>query len=84
MLTYLFLRLIVIFFASIVSWLPRVDVLPFGIDSALGTAMGYWYSFLAVMWPFAIVWTMFLWYLGIRATVYALRLILGSHTPATV
>jgi len=61
------------------SWLPTVTVLPLGIDSALSTAFGYWNGFLMVFWPLQIVWTLVLWYYGIKFALVALRLVIGSR-----
>lgn len=60
---------------GIFSFLPAVTVLPFGIDSALVTAFGYWNGFLAVFWPLAIVWTMAVWFYGIKFALLFIRMI---------
>jgi len=58
------------------GWWPKVTTLPFGIDSPLVTAFGYWYGFLDVFWPLQIVWTMVLVYYGIR-----LAMLFGKMIP---
>jgi len=60
---------------GIVSWIPHVDTIPFGIDDALITLFGYWHGFLAVMWPLEIVWTCVLFYYGIKLILLGLKFI---------
>lgn len=67
----------------IFSVFPSVSQLPLGMDSVMVTAVGWWYSFLTVFWPLQIVWTCFMWYLGIKIFMIILRLFLGARVPTT-
>jgi len=66
------------------SWLPHVILLPYGMDTALSWFMGMWYAILAKIWFMQLPWTLFLWYLTVKAGLYALKIFLGHRLPAHV
>jgi len=75
MIWYVVLNALVSGINTLFAWLPHVTELPYGIDTALTTTFGYWYAFLAVMWPLEIVWTMVLFYYGIKVGLFFLRMV---------
>jgi len=68
-------------FGVIFAVFPVVTTLPFGMDSALTTAIGYVNSFFNDFPLLLIVWHMTLWYLGIRVFLLILKVLLGSRAP---
>jgi len=55
------------------GWLPTVTTLPLGLDSALTTAIGSFYSIKEIIPPLDILWTAFLWYFGFKMTLWVLK-----------
>lgn len=81
MIIILILNLLVSFLVVILSPLPSVTVLPFGIDAELTTAMGYFNSFLDLVWPLQIIWQCLLWYLGFELVLLVIRVFLPHRLP---
>lgn len=75
MIIYFLLNFVVAMVTFIFDWLPKVTELPFGLDAILVTTFGYWYGFLAVMWPLEVVWVCVLWYYGIKIGMIFVRMI---------
>jgi hypothetical protein len=63
----------------ILSPLPTVTALPFGIDSAMSYVVGMWNAFLVDFPPLAIVFQCLLWYYGILLFLLVLKLIFGHR-----
>lgn len=55
------------------SWLPRVDVLPLGIDDYFSTAITSFKAFAEIFPPLGVIFTAFMWYLGFKITLFTLR-----------
>jgi len=70
---------VVLFFGSVLtaafSFLPTVDLLPLGMDTALSNAVGYFNSVKSLVPWLAAVMTVAMWYLGFRITLLTLRLL---------
>lgn len=63
------------------SWLPNVEELPLGMDTAILTATTYFRSFMEIFPPFQVVLTAFLWYIAFKFSMIILNLFLGHRTP---
>lgn len=66
---------LIVFVNALFSWLPSVSTLPFGMDTPLVTAFGYWNGFLEVVWPFQILWACVLWYYALKVSLLFIRMI---------
>jgi len=70
---------IITFFGNILnfmfSFLPRVETLPLGMDSALTTAMGYFNAFKDLIPYLGLLFTTFMWYLAFRIVLLTLKLL---------
>ena len=74
MIWYYILYAILNFLNFAISALPRVEVLPLGMDEALTTAVTYFKSFMEIFPPFQIIYTAFMFYMGFRITLLVLKL----------
>lgn len=81
MITYIILAGFISLIGGVLAFLPVVTTLPFGIDDALSTTMGYWNTFANFLPPLAFLFQMTLWYLGFRVILMGLKLILGHRAP---
>lgn len=63
------------------SWLPQVQVLPFGMDAVFSTAVGYYNYFAGYNWPVVYPMTCALIYLSFELTLLVIKFFLGSRTP---
>jgi hypothetical protein len=81
MLIYGLLIALVAFLQIIFVIFPVVTTLPFGMDSALTTVVGYVNSFLLQFPLLTIVWQLTLWYMGIKIFLIILKLALGARAP---
>lgn len=63
------------FFGTALSALgvPRIEKLPLGMDDALITGFGYFYSFMALYPPIQIIFTATMWYLGFKIILLILK-----------
>lgn len=66
---------------ALFSFLPRVTVLPWGIDGWLSSGVGMFDSIVQGFPLFGTVMQAFLLYLGFRLTLKVLKLVMGSRTP---
>jgi len=82
MITSLLISGLLFIVLAILSFLPVVETLPFGVDGVLYT-VGHWvYLIQAYIWPLEIVFTMFFFvYLPFRFTLLVLRFVLGHRAP---
>jgi len=68
---------ILLFFGSVLtaafSWLPVVETLPLGMDSALELAFGYFNVVMGLIPWLGTLYTAFIWYLGYKITVLILQ-----------
>ena len=58
---------------SIFAFLPKVTVLPLGMDSAVQVVFGFMHGALIAFPMFQITWTLLLWYFGIKIGLLGLR-----------
>jgi len=65
----------------IFSWLPSVETLPFGIDSALTLAVSYFRGAIDTLPYLEIVWTCFLYLVGFEILMLLLKFFLGHRAP---
>jgi len=63
----------------VLSILPTVSTLPFGMDEVFVTALGYWHSFLDVMWIFELPWELLVWYIYYKIVVALVRIVIGNR-----
>lgn len=70
-----FLTFITTFLDAVFFWLPKVDSLPLGMDSALSTAFGYFHYVLDFIPPLQTAFTAFLWYAVFEISLLTLRLL---------
>jgi len=70
---------IILFVTSVLtaafSWLPVVEVLPWGLDNILSDSVGYFKSFMVIFPPVATIFTAFMLYFAFRVTLLTLRLL---------
>jgi len=62
------------FLTAMFSFLPRVDELPLGMDSALSQAVGGFKAFMEIFPPLEVIFTAFMWYLGFRIVILTLKI----------
>jgi len=62
------------FLNAMFSFLPTVELLPLGMDTALTTAVGYFTEFKNLFPPLSTVFTAFMWYFSFRLILLTLRL----------
>ena len=84
MLIQLLLQILISTVNVIFSWLPAVDTLPFGIDSAFISAMMYFNGAIDTLPYLEIVFDSFLYVIGFEVLLLVLKLFLGSRTPHNV
>jgi len=81
MITQIFFTIIYSILGFIFALVPNVTELPFGIDIALSTAVGWLRDLESVAWPLEVMFDVVLWYLLFKVFMITLRLFLGSRTP---
>jgi len=79
MLILLLLTLFGFILSVILSPFPTITELPFGVDSALTTAAGYFNAFRTLFWPFNDLWLFVLAYLSIHVILLILKFFLGHR-----
>jgi len=60
----------------LVGFLPKVQSLPAGMESAVVFVSSVWHGFLIAFPMFQITWSLLLWYFGIRLSILVFRLVL--------
>jgi len=75
MIVTLLIPAIIIFFSAMTAWLPHVTQLPFGVDSYLVQAMGYFFYIADVIPTLGILYTGFLVVLDYKVVMLFLKLI---------
>jgi len=81
MIIHLLFSIIIMIFNTLVSWLPSVSVLPFGMDSLWISSVGYFKGFMLIFPPLEIVYQAFVFYLGFRLLLIVLKVFLGKRVP---
>jgi len=75
MLIYFLLQLPLIFVNALTSWIPRVDVLPFGLDTILNSGFSWFAYIVTVIPPLASMYEAFLWVIGFKITMKLILMI---------
>lgn len=65
----------------IFGWMPVVTTLPFGVDSAMVTVVGYAKTVMELIPPIQVVFNFFMLYLGFRFGLLVFKVFLGSRAP---
>jgi len=66
----------------LLSVLPKVDTLPFGIDAILVTMVGYFHGAMVTIPYLQVVWSCFLWILLFEVLLLVAKFVFGSRLPA--
>lgn len=69
------------FLTILFGWLPSVDSLPFGIDSAFITLVSYFRGAIQTLPYMQVVWNCFLYLLGFEILMVVLKFFLGHRAP---
>jgi len=83
MIITLFLRVIIMIVGGITHFLPKVTELPWGVDGYLTTGVGLFYRINDLIPILGVVMQAFLIYLGYKAVMLFVKVIMGSRTPTT-
>jgi len=81
MIITLLIRVFLMVFAGILRIFPQVTELPFGIDSYMVLASGYFHRVMTLVPLLSTVMSAFLIYFGFRIGLLVLKFILGSRAP---
>lgn len=65
----------------LLSPLPTVDTLPYGVDTALSVGVGYFNVIASAFPPFGLMMQVSLIYISYRIALMVLKLFLGSRVP---
>jgi len=57
------------------SWLPRVDILPLGIDGYLSSAITSFKAFSEIFPPLALIFQAFMFYMAFKVSLLTLKLL---------
>jgi len=68
-------------FTYVFSQFGEITQLPFGADDFLVSAINNIFAFLNVFWPLQPVMTAVLFYMGYKALMLLLRMIIGARIP---
>jgi len=82
MITYLLIKAVLVILSVFTIWLPRVDVLPWGVDGALVNGVAILKKLGGVYPMVSTVLTAFLIYVAFRISLLVLKFFLGSRTPS--
>lgn len=81
MIIHIFFSIIILLFNTIVSWLPSVSALPFGMDSFFVTMVSVFKGSFVTFPYFEVVWNCFTYILGFEVFMIVLKIFLGSRVP---
>ena len=81
MIIYYLLQLLIGIGEALTSVFGSVSVLPFGIDSFLSTAVGYFKGAFITLPYLEVVWTCFLWVILFEVSLLVLKVFMGSRVP---
>jgi len=69
---------------AVFSWLPTVEVLPLGMDSALTTSVGYFRGLMSIFPPFETLFIVAFWYLSFKLVLVVLKFFIGHRAPVNL
>lgn len=81
MITYVILQVLISLVGGLLSWLPTITVLPFGIDGYLSTGIGYFRGLFGVFPFLSTILTVALAYLSFRLVLQGAKVVLGHRAP---
>jgi len=67
---------------GIVNAIPKVEILPFGIDAVVMNAVYLFKLFIVIVPPANSVFNIFLIYIGFKFSLFVLKLIFGHRAPS--
>lgn len=82
MITFLLLDALINVVSALLSWLPVVTSLPFGLDGYLSTGIGFFRDIFSVFPFLSTVLTVALAYLGFRLSLMGVKAVMGNRTPS--
>jgi len=81
MIILLLITLFTTFTGIIGQFLPIINELPFGLDTALSTAFGWINALIYYVWPLEVILEVTLFYFSFRIFLTILKIFLGNRTP---
>jgi len=81
MTTYYLILFVVSVLNIVLSWVPVVTSLPFGIDLFLSAVFGYVQAFGEVFWPFKPILNVIFFMIPFYLTLLVVKVFLGARTP---